>query len=43
MPTEAVIFLAFIVIAFGCFAATLAYVDSSTKQARRQHHPIPGE
>lgn len=43
MPTETLIFLAVTLFAFGGFAATLAYVDVSTKKVRRTNHPLPGE
>ncbi|TCK28808.1 hypothetical protein EV667_2821 [Ancylobacter aquaticus] len=43
MPTETLFFVAVTVIAFGGFAATLAYVEVSTRASRRQNHPIPGE
>ncbi|WP_018387034.1 hypothetical protein [Ancylobacter sp. FA202] len=43
MPTETLFFVAAIVIAFSGFAATLAYVEASTKAVRRTNHPIPGE
>ncbi|ADH89642.1 hypothetical protein Snov_2347 [Ancylobacter novellus DSM 506] len=43
MPTDVLLFVAFTVIAFGGFAATLAYVEISTRESRRKNHPIPGE
>lgn len=43
MPTEALFFVAATIIAFGGFAATLAYVEASTKAVRRHNHPLPGE
>ncbi|WP_255607843.1 hypothetical protein [Ancylobacter sp. Lp-2] len=43
MPLETVLFLAAVLIVFGGFAGTLAYVDVSTRAARRANHPLPGE
>lgn len=43
MPMDTVLFLAATLMAFGAFAGTLAYVDVSTKAARRYNHPLPGE
>ena len=43
MTTETLIFVAATVIAFSGFAATLAYVEASTRAVRRQNHPLPGE
>lgn len=43
MPTDVLLFVAFIVIAFGGFAGALAYVEMSTRESRRKNHPIPGE
>lgn len=43
MPAETLAFLALVVIAFGGFAATLAWVDHSTREVRQKNHPIPGE
>lgn len=43
MPTETLFFVAATVIAFSGFAATLAYVEATTKTVRRKNHPIPGE
>lgn len=43
MPTETLFFVAATIIAFGGFAATLAYVEASTKAVRRHNHPLPGE
>lgn len=43
MPTETVIFLAFTILSFGGFAATLWGVDRYSRAVRRERHPIPGE
>lgn len=43
MPTDTVIFVSLTVFAFAAFAATLAYVEASTRIVRRRNHPIPGE
>ncbi|MFK8250712.1 hypothetical protein [Ancylobacter terrae] len=43
MPVETVAFLALVVIAFTGFAATLAWVDYSTRDVRHKNHPLPGE
>ena len=43
MPTDTLVFVAFTLVAFGGFAAALAYVEMSTRETRRRNHPIPGE
>jgi len=43
MPIETVLFVTLVVVAFGGFAATLAWVDHSTREVRRKNNPIPGE
>ena len=43
MPTDVLLFVAFILIAFGGFAGALAYVEMSTRSTRRKNHPIPEE
>jgi len=43
MPTDTLIFVVATVVAFGGFAAVLAYVEISTREVRRKNHPIPGE
>lgn len=43
MPTETILFLTAIIIAFGAFAGALIFVDLSTKKVRQARHPIPGE
>ncbi len=43
MPMDTILFLAATLIAFGGFAATLAYVDIATRATRRHNHPLPGE
>ena len=42
MPTETLIFLALVFVAFGAFAATLIGVDLYTRDVRARH-PLPGE
>ena len=43
MPTETLLVVSAIVLAFSTFATTIAYVDVSTRAVRRQNHPLPGE
>lgn len=43
MPTDTALFLAFTILSFGGFAATLWGVDRYSRATRRARHPLPGE